>query len=66
MMLDDPRGDLRDLEHLTARHRDHRSISEPVTTPGTRGRLMPHGLVRDVDLPQGLTPVTVLATRAAP
>ena len=49
-MLDDPGADLRDLEHLTARHGDHRSVGEPVTTPGTRGRLMQHGLVRDLDL----------------
>lgn len=65
-MLDDPGGDLRDLEHLTPCHRDNRCLSEPVTTPGTRARLMPQGLVRVVDLPQGPSLMAVLTTRAAP
>ena len=65
-MLDDPGADLRDLEHLTARHGDHRSASEPVTTPGTRGRLMQHSLVRDLDLPQRPALMPTLATHTAP
>jgi hypothetical protein len=51
---------------LTACHRDHRRVGEPVTTPGTYDRLMPHRLVRNIDLPQGASLVTVQPARTAP
>jgi len=37
---------------------------QPAAAPATRGRLVPHGLVRHIDLPQSPARVTVLATRA--
>jgi hypothetical protein len=63
MMLDNPGGDLRDLEHLPPGHRDHRRVDQPAATPATHHRLMPHRLVRHIDLPQSPPLMTVLATR---